>query len=397
MCDTFWSTSPRFAGTGSLFAKNSDRHPDEPQYLVYEAPRFDGADGWERLDKYKVQRRTLELAAGDFSFRYGALVSRPSWMWGAEMGINERGVAIGNEAVFSKGPSAKDGLLGMDILRLALHGAGGAAEGAVLIGELVKRWGQGGDGGYRSSLFYSNAFLVADASAAYRVETCGRRAEIVRVLDREAISNAYVRTDMPEQILVRAVAQGRARRKLCLSALDAPVSEGTGLPAPGPGRAFSTLRLHRGGASSPVKGMDSICMHSGSLIASGTTASLVVQWPHPQGSGEGDEKTTSSALVWATESPHPCVSLFYPVWAIGLEEPSEGLKDRMAAAERYRYRRSKASAATRVSRLFSQDRRSERDRLENEALEALASANDGAATREALVKIREGAEAWHRA
>ena len=47
-------------------------------------------------------------------------ISRPVWMPGAEMGVNAAGVAIGNEAVFSRFKPARDGVLGMDFLRAAL-------------------------------------------------------------------------------------------------------------------------------------------------------------------------------------------------------------------------------------------------------------------------------------
>lgn len=50
------------------------------------------------------------------------ILSKPGWMWGAEMGANECGVVIGNEAVWTNDndgdhdPSVKR-LLGMDLVR----------------------------------------------------------------------------------------------------------------------------------------------------------------------------------------------------------------------------------------------------------------------------------------
>ena len=51
---------------------------------------------------------------------HAVILSKPAWMWGAEMGSNEQGVCIGNEAVWTKlngDDDAVERLLGMDLLR----------------------------------------------------------------------------------------------------------------------------------------------------------------------------------------------------------------------------------------------------------------------------------------
>ena len=48
------------------------------------------------------------------------ILSKPAWMWGAEMGANDQGVCVGNEAVWTKlnGPAdLEEKLLGMDMVR----------------------------------------------------------------------------------------------------------------------------------------------------------------------------------------------------------------------------------------------------------------------------------------
>lgn len=48
------------------------------------------------------------------------VLSKPAWMWGAEMGSNEHGVCIGNEAIYTKllGENGdQEQLLGMDLVR----------------------------------------------------------------------------------------------------------------------------------------------------------------------------------------------------------------------------------------------------------------------------------------
>jgi dipeptidase len=106
------------------------------------------------------------------------------------MGVNEFGVAIGNEAVFTKEPYDKEpGLIGMDLIRLALERAETARGALEVIVKLLDVHGQGGNCGFRHQLYYHNAFLIADPQEAWVLETAGEFWAAERVRRTRSISN----------------------------------------------------------------------------------------------------------------------------------------------------------------------------------------------------------------
>ncbi|HEY7544747.1 MAG TPA: peptidase U34, partial [Blastocatellia bacterium] len=117
MCDTLVAVPPATADGAVWFAKNSDREPGEAQ-VVEHLPR--------KSFRSDSTLRATHIEVAQSRERYETVISRPFWMWGAEMGANEHGVAIGNEAVFTRLPYAQTGLTGMDLLRLALERANSA-------------------------------------------------------------------------------------------------------------------------------------------------------------------------------------------------------------------------------------------------------------------------------
>jgi dipeptidase len=98
----------------TYFAKNSDRSPNEP-HLVLNVPPLHHAAGSEVKCTY--------ISIPQVEKTRGMILFKPSWIWGAEMGINESRVVIGNEAVFTRSKKKKPALIGMDMLRLALERA----------------------------------------------------------------------------------------------------------------------------------------------------------------------------------------------------------------------------------------------------------------------------------
>lgn len=183
MCDTLVALAPETAAGWTLFAKNSDRERNEAQGLEL-VPRARHAEGSRLKATYIEIPQVAETHA--------CLLSRPFWMWGAEMGANEHGVVIGNEAMHARIPAQRRrALIGMDLVRLGLERAASAAQAVDVITTLLEAYGQGGDCGHLGRFYYQNGFIIADPTEAYVLETVGRGWVVETVTGARALSNAY--------------------------------------------------------------------------------------------------------------------------------------------------------------------------------------------------------------
>ncbi|XP_046902227.1 secernin-3 [Hypomesus transpacificus] len=204
-CDTFVALPPSTEEQRIIFGKNSDRPCDEVQEVVY----FPAKD-YNKEDKVECTYIEIEQA----SHTHAVVLSRPAWLWGAEMGANEHQVCIGNEAVWGR-DNAADGeaLLGMDLVRLGLERADSAEKAMDVITELLEKYGQGGNCMEDECGFtYHNSFLISDRTEAWILETSGKYWAAERVEDGyRNISNQYsITTKMDkEHPEMREYARGR--------------------------------------------------------------------------------------------------------------------------------------------------------------------------------------------
>jgi secernin len=248
MCDTVVVVG----GGRVLFAKNSDRDANEAQLLEWH-PRARHEPGSPLQCTYMTIPQVEETAA--------VLLSRPFWMWGAEMGANEHGVVIGNEAVFTRRRGSRAGLSGMDLLH-----------------------------------------LVADPSTAFVLETAGREWAVEEVHGVRTLSNALTIPKFAARHsdwLVTRVACGRTRQ-MRTAALAGDVA--------GPADLMRLLRDHGVDRDAPRfrwfnGSLDTVCMHGGGGAAHGSvsTASWV------------SELSPGAVRHWATGTAAPCTAIFKPI------------------------------------------------------------------------------------
>ena len=105
------------------------------------------------------------------------------------MGTNEFGVSIGNEAVFTRAKHRREGLLGMDLVRLALERSRTAKGALDTITKLLDTYCQGGTNSFFRDYFYDNSFIISDRESAWLLETAGEFWVAAEVRDHYSISN----------------------------------------------------------------------------------------------------------------------------------------------------------------------------------------------------------------
>ena len=313
MCDTFIAMGKVTKNGRTLFGKNSDREPNEPQGFVF-------VPAAEQKDK-TVKTTYIEIP--QVPYTRGFLLSKPSWLWGGEMGINDGGVVIGNEAVFTKEPVKDTGLPGMDIVRLVLERADNSERAMEIIIELIQEHGQGGNCGYDKNLKYHNSFIVADKDRGFVIETAGDYWAAKEITGIYSISNAltigndydYSHPELIEHARKKHWSRGEDfkfneayGRKLYAKLSGGEVRQrraeellmtySDGLDT---GAFLEIARDHNHDETIKRGSMETICMHGGGLISSQTTSSMVCEL--------GPLPTT-----WITGTSSPCLSLFKPVW-----------------------------------------------------------------------------------
>ena len=194
-CDTFAALPDSTASGFTTLFKNSDRPPFDCQPLM-RYPRQKHTQGAELKLSY--------ISIPQVEETYATIGSSPYWCWGYEEGINEFGVAIGNEAIFTKdcaemiraeesGKPQKLGLVGMELLRLGLERGKTAKEALDTITKLVETYGQWGSGVPAESHAkgaYNNSYMIADKAEVWILETVGHNWIAKRLTSGlEAISN----------------------------------------------------------------------------------------------------------------------------------------------------------------------------------------------------------------
>lgn len=192
MCDSLYVSSKRSENGRHILAKVGDRPSAECQPLFYE-PATDHIPGENVI--------CTRISIPQVAHTNAILANKVWWMWGVEMGVNDHMVSVTINAEHSVFPKTfESGLLGNDLVRLALERGTTAYEAMHIVTSLLEKYGQEGqthfeaDGGR-----YESAYFFADTKEAWKLETAGREWIAKRCEDTDCIGNCYgIQTEYDE-------------------------------------------------------------------------------------------------------------------------------------------------------------------------------------------------------
>lgn len=323
MCDML-AALPGATATGRMiFAKNSDRNINEPQPVVFVPHQV------HDLAVNPTMRATY-LEIPQVAETYACVLSKPSWMWGAEMGANECGLSVGNTALYTREPLGPESLIGMDYVRLALERCKTAPEALDFIIDMMAKYSQGGNCGYRIERSYHNCYLLVDPNEAWMIETAGDYWAARQIQDVGNSSNRFsIRTcyDRIHPDCIRhAVEAG-----LCEDAEHFDFLEAFTIPD-GPqekngsahrfgeiastmqatkgtislASVFAMMRMHEFETDTGAALFDhkstTVCMHAGAGAGGETAGSMIVDY------------ATGRPTIWVSGMSLPCLTVYKPLW-----------------------------------------------------------------------------------
>lgn len=242
------------------------------------------------------------------------------------MGMNECGVAIGYEAVFTRLQENEklDGVIPPDMLRLALERGKTAREAVNVITAALKEFGQGGNCELSGNSHFDGTYMVTDRTESWILETSGRQWVTKRVQEPvKSISNYLsIRDDWDDGSLINRLdwssAYGEPGIVASIGARERQASSYNSLTAHigkiSVKTAFDILRQHGEDYHPATASIHrNVCVHAGPQKDRAWQATGAMVF----------DIGPDSETMWFTGTSGTCVSIFKPIFP-GIEVPNMG-------------------------------------------------------------------------
>jgi dipeptidase len=318
MCDTLVALPGTTQQKTMLFAKSADCEVNEANAVV-RIPRRKHVKG-EAV-------RLTHLVIPQAGETYEILLTKAFWTYGCEIGLNEFGLAMGEEAVFTtEMEEEKDGIIGPDLMRIGLERSRNCQEAIEIMTGLLEQYGQGGSAELKGNSHFDSSFIMADQEEAYVLETAGRLWAVKKVDAIASISNMLgIHTDWDAYSdgdgEVEVDWAGQYSLPEVLPTLGSPVRQAitynslqASLGDISVKKIFDLMR-HHGDGYHPAyaKAHRNICVHAGPQEN---------RWWQADGVMVTDVGS-HGVMAWVTATSGTCVSIFKPVF-LGMELPDLG-------------------------------------------------------------------------